>query len=97
MTMTDANDNKSNIGASPSGNHHQGTPDGENTSGKNTNRTKDDGLSGRAEQEETANNYTYLEGHDEEDIEDMNSLKGIMKNRDERKEDDNTAGNKDQS
>jgi hypothetical protein len=77
-----------NTGSQPKGDNYPYESDRENATDSNTNRTKDDGLSGRAEQEETANKYTYIEGHDEEDIEDMNSLKGIMKNRDEKKSKD---------
>ena len=88
MIMKQENENK---GASPQSDRYQQDANQENLSRSNTNRTKDDGLSGRAEQEETANKYTHIEGHDEEDIADMNSLKGIMENRDERKSDKETG------
>jgi|GEM_PF-7060699 len=73
-------DSKHNKGTDPSGVEvNIGSPgEGRSSTNSNTNKTKDDGLSGKAEQEQIADQNKDIPGHDNEDKADLDSLKGIV-------------------
>lgn len=52
----------------------------------NTNKTVDDGVSGKAEQEEIASRNSDVPGNDEEDAADLESLNGVVEREESKKE-----------
>ena len=78
-------DSEHNKGADPSEVevNNGSSAEGKRSTDANTNRTQDDGESGKIDQEKTADQSKNTPGQDEEDKADLDSLKGIVE-RDEK-------------